>query len=96
MLGSSAKLFAARNVVFVGIDEQDTEADGRAFALSAGMTYPIFVDKSGSLLRKLPMLPQGIPSTVVLDRQGRIAARVIGPLTSATLKQVLAALVAES
>jgi thiol-disulfide isomerase/thioredoxin len=92
MLAKSAKTYAADNVVFVGIDEQDAEADGRAFAASAGMSYPNFVDKSGTLLRKLPMLPQGIPSTVVLDKHHRIAARVIGPITAPTLAAIVAKL----
>jgi thiol-disulfide isomerase/thioredoxin len=95
MLAKSAKVFAAQNVVFVGVDEQDAQADGRAFALSTGMSYPNFIDRDGALLRKLPMLPQGIPSTVVLDKHSRIAARVIGPLTATTLGLILARLVVE-
>ena len=97
MLGASAKTYAAQGVVFVGIDEQDTSSAGRAFATSAGMTYPNFVDPDGALLGKLKMLPQmGIPSTLMLDKHGRIAARVIGPSNAAELKQVLDSLVAET
>lgn len=96
MLALSAKTYAADAVTFVGIDEQDAEADGRAFALSTGMSYPNFVDRSGSLLRKLPMLPQGIPSTVVLDKHHRIAARVIGPITAPTVAAIVTKLAAES
>ena len=44
------------------------------------MTYPSFRDPDGSLQlvfrRTLP--PKAIPSTLILDRQGRVAARVIG------------------
>jgi thiol-disulfide isomerase/thioredoxin len=97
MLGAAAKSYAPQGVVFVGIDEADTTSAGRAFATSAGMTYPSFVDPQGALLSKLKMLPQmGIPSTLVLDTHGRIAARVIGPTTAAELKQVLDGLVAET
>jgi len=97
MLGATAKSYAARGVVFVGIDEADTTSAGRAFATSAGMDYSSFVDPDGGLLSKLKMLPQmGIPSTLVLDAHGRIAARVIGPTTAAELKQVLDSLVAET
>src|SRR5665213_756629 len=97
MLGAAAKSYAAQGVVFVGIDEADTTSAGRAFATSAGMTYPSFVDPDGGLLSKLRMLPQmGIPSTLVLDTHGRIAARVIGPTTAAELKQVLDGLVAQT
>jgi thiol-disulfide isomerase/thioredoxin len=97
MLGAAAKSYAAQGVVFVGIDEADTTSAGRAFATSAGMTYPSFFDPDGGLLSKLKMLPQmGIPSTLFLDTQGRIAARVIGPTNSAQLKQVLDGLVAHT
>jgi thiol-disulfide isomerase/thioredoxin len=97
MLGAAAKAYAAQGVVFVGIDEADTTSAGRAFATSSGMTYPSFVDPDGVLLSKLKMLPQmGIPSTLVLDTHGRIAARVIGPTTAAELQQVLDGLVAQT
>ena len=97
MLGSAAKTYATRGVAFVGIDEDDTTAAGRAFATSAGMSYPSFVDPDGELLSKLKMLPQmGIPSTLVLDKHGRVAARVIGPTNAAELTQVLDGLVAET
>jgi thiol-disulfide isomerase/thioredoxin len=97
MLGASAKTYEPQGVVFVGIDEQDTASAGRAFATSAGMTYSNFVDPDGALLSKLKMLPQmGIPSTLVLDKHGRIAARVIGPTNAAELKHVLDNLTAET
>jgi thiol-disulfide isomerase/thioredoxin len=97
MLGASAKTYEPQGVVFVGIDEQDTASAGRAFATSAGMTYSNFVDPDGALLSKLKMLPQmGIPSTLVLDKHGRIAARVIGPTNAPELKQVLDNLIAET
>ncbi|HEY0871712.1 MAG TPA: TlpA disulfide reductase family protein [Acidothermaceae bacterium] len=97
MLGTAAKTYAPEGVVFVGIDEQDTASAGRTFATSAGMTYANFVDPDGALLAKLKMLPQmGIPSTLVLDKHGRIAARVIGPTNAAELKQVLGNLTAET
>jgi thiol-disulfide isomerase/thioredoxin len=97
MLGTTAKVYASQGVVFVGIDEADTTSAGRAFATSAGMTYPSFVDPDGGLLSKLKMLPQmGIPSTLVLDKHGRVAARVIGPTNAAELQQVLGGLVSET
>jgi thiol-disulfide isomerase/thioredoxin len=97
MLGAAAKIYAARGVVFVGIDEADTASAGRAFATSSGMTYPSFIDPDGALLSKLKMLPQmGIPSTLVLDSLGRVAARVIGPTTAAQLNQLLDGLVAQT
>lgn len=96
MLGAAAKTYAAQGVVFVGIDEADTTAAGRAFAASAGMTYPMLVDPDGALLSKLRMLPPGIPNTLILDTRGAIAARVIGPTNAVELKQVLDGVLAET
>jgi hypothetical protein len=45
----------------------------------------------------LRMLPQtGVPSTVFLDREGRVAARVIGPVDSHVLGRILRQLGASS
>jgi thiol-disulfide isomerase/thioredoxin len=97
MLAGAAKSLAPRGVQFVGIDEQDQTQDGRSFAASAGLSYPNLIDKEGALLAKLSMLPQmGIPSTLLLDRHGRIAARVIGPISSSQVTTIVDKLLAES
>jgi aryl-alcohol dehydrogenase-like predicted oxidoreductase len=48
------------------------------------------VDPEGTLLRTIPGVPPAaLPSTVVLDRSGRIAARVIGPTTPEQLQELV-------
>jgi thiol-disulfide isomerase/thioredoxin len=77
-------------VRFVGIDEQDRPDAARAFAASAGTTYPHVQDTDGALLRTLRLLPSsGIPSTLVLDRTGAVAARVIGPVDAASFQDLV-------
>jgi len=74
----------------VGIDERDSSASARSFAGSRGVHYPNLADPDGQLLARLRMLPQsGVPSTIFLDRQGRVAARVIGPMDRRVLSQIL-------
>ena len=71
---------------FVGIDIRDPGvAQAQAFARSHGVPYPSVYDPSGKALLAFAgtLSPRTVPSTVVLDRQGRIAAAVIGPLPSA-------------
>lgn len=66
-------------VRFVGIDEQDVAAKALAFAAAAGTEYPHLLDPHGTLLARLPMLPgDAIPSTLIIDKQGRAAACVVG------------------
>jgi thiol-disulfide isomerase/thioredoxin len=97
MLAAESKALANDGVRFLGIDEQDTAPAARAFVTSVGATYPDLVDTDGSLLRKLKLLPQmGVPSTLVLDRHGRMAARVIGPMTAQQLQKIVKTLGSEA
>jgi thiol-disulfide isomerase/thioredoxin len=90
LLARSAAALSARGVRFLGIDEMDRPAAAQAFVRKAGTTYPHLVDPDGKLLRTLRMLPQrGIPSTLVVDRRGRIAGRVIGRITAADIRAVV-------
>ncbi len=74
-------------VEFVGITNRDTKAGAQAYERSFGITYPSLFDADGSMLLALrgAVPPSAIPSTLVLDAQGRIAARVSGATTAATL-----------
>jgi thiol-disulfide isomerase/thioredoxin len=88
---------AGRSLRVVGIDERDSTASARAFATSRGARYPSLADPEGRLLAHLRMLPRtGVPSTVFLDRQGRVAARVVGPVDSHILARILRQLGASS
>ena len=49
------------------------------------MTYPSLSDESGSLILALQGKAPTVPATLVLDTQGRIAARVSGEVTATTL-----------
>lgn len=96
-LARAAKHFAAQPVQFLGIDERDGTAQARAFAAAVGVSYPSLVDSDGTLLGRLRVLPQAaVPSTLVLDRQGRIADRVIGAVTQTQIEGLVAALLTQS
>jgi thiol-disulfide isomerase/thioredoxin len=87
---------AAKKVRFVGIDEMDTTTSATRFVASTGARYPQLVDSDGALLRQLPLLPQkGIPSTLILDRHHRMAARVIGPVTGVEIQTLISELLHE-
>jgi thiol-disulfide isomerase/thioredoxin len=82
---------ARQGVRVLGIDERDSAAQARHFARSHGVTYPSLSDSDGRVLAGLRVLPQaGIPSTLVVDAAGRMVARVVGPLTSRSLRRALA------
>jgi len=92
VLTAAARELKDQHVGFVGVDEADSASAARSFVQQSGATYPQLLDPDGAILARLKLLPaSGIPSTLVLDGRGRMAARVIGPLTSTTLHQVIAA-----
>ena len=71
---------------FVGIDTRDDVASAQAYERAYKITYPSVVDH-GDLLLALhgAVSVQSPPVTLVLDPQGRIAGRFIGPVTTLTL-----------
>ena len=85
-LAVAAKQLQPQGVVFLGINTRDNSADtALAFQRSHAVPYPSIFDPGGSLLGAFhrTLSPKAIPSTVVIDAQGRVAASVIGELTSA-------------
>lgn len=77
---------------FVGINTRDNSAsNGLAFERSVGVSYPSLYSPDGRALSAFRGLPPGMPVTVVLDKQGRVAAMVNGPLppTATTLEDLI-------
>jgi thiol-disulfide isomerase/thioredoxin len=83
-------------VEFVGIDFREDPARGAAFAKKAGVTYPSLSDDSGVLILALQGKAPTVPTTLVLDTEGRIAARVNGPVSASTLRGLVDDVVAGS
>ena len=80
MLAKASKALG-RDAAFLGIDIRDASADqGLAFMRRSGADYPSLWDAQGKAVLafagKAPMA--AIPTTVVLDRQGRVAAVIAG------------------
>lgn len=82
---------ARRGVSFVGINTRDNPHAAKAFVRANQVAYPSVVDDNGEVLLALrDTIPTtAVPTSVVIDRQGRIAARIIGPVTYTTLKGLL-------
>ena len=74
-----------KDVEFMGIDFREEAERGAAFMDKAGITYPSLSDESGVLILRLQGKAPTVPTTLVLDREGRIAARVNGPVDTSTL-----------
>jgi thiol-disulfide isomerase/thioredoxin len=94
-LEALSKQTAASGVRFVGVNVKDSRAAAASFIRDKGVTYPSLFDDDGSLAASWP-IAVGLPSTVVLDRQGRIAARFTAAVSSADLQPVVQRLLTES
>lgn len=72
---------------FYGINTRDLDrSQARAFVRTFEVTWPNFYDPDGALLLDFDNLPpQAIPSTLVIDRQGRTAARFLGEVSTDSL-----------
>lgn len=88
-----------RGVQFVGINTRDLDvANARAFDRSFKIEYPSLYDPSGKLILKFPknsLSPQAIPSTLILDREGKIAVRALKPLSEKELRKALEPVIEE-
>jgi DsbE subfamily thiol:disulfide oxidoreductase len=94
-LESVAKSTAAKGVTFVGVAERDTKSNARSFVTGHGVTYPSIFDDDGSLAAPWPGAA-GPPYTFIIDRQGRIAARFLGGVTTEDLQSAVMKVTAEA
>ncbi|WP_256105504.1 TlpA disulfide reductase family protein [Streptomyces sp. ODS05-4] len=95
-----SKELKAQGVEFVGLNVRDpNENQAVQFEESFGIDYPSLHDPAGKLLvngfPKGTLNPQTIPTTIALDRQGRIAARSMAALGEDKLREMIAPLVEE-
>lgn len=97
-LESLHKEFAPQGVLFNGVNIRDVEAPtAEAFERSFGIGYPSLLDTDGAVLLAMSQYvpPKAVPTTLVIDKQGRVAARILGVADKSTLKTLLASAVAE-
>ena len=87
----------SQDVQFVGVNTRDQTAAARAHERRFEISYPSIDDDDGRVLLAFrgTLPPAAIPSTVVLDRQGRVAARVLGKVGASTLRAVVDDVLAE-
>ena len=87
---------AEKGVRFLGIDIRDDKARAASFVESHRVTYPSLYDESNLLaLRFRGVPPNATPTTIVLDRQGRIAARHSGAILYTELRDLVARVLEE-
>ena len=92
MLAQASRDLAGKGVVFLGIDSRDPSKDAaKAFVRRFDIPYASLYDQQGTTLLAFrgTLTPNSVPSTVVVDPQGRVAGSVLGNLTRTTLDDLV-------
>lgn len=89
--------FAGEDVQFIGLNTRDSPKSAEAFVNRFKVTYPSLIDTDGQLqlLFRDTLPPQAIPSTLIIDRQGRVAARALGTVSESSLRALIESLLEE-
>lgn len=86
-------------VTFVGINVRDNDAAARAFERDHGVPYDSIVSRDSNramLAFQGALAAAAVPTTLLVDAGGRVAARVIGPVTASTLRALIEPILAET
>jgi thiol-disulfide isomerase/thioredoxin len=85
-----------KDVEFLGVDLRDSPETGLAFQRRFGLTYPSLRWDGGSVLLQMKGKATATPTTLVLDRSGRLAGRISGRADASTLRGMVENVLAES
>jgi peroxiredoxin len=92
--------FQDQGVHFVGVNIRDGVGTALTFADEFGITYPSILDRDDAAVRLAfagQVAPNAVPTTLVVDQQGRVAARISGLLTEpSTLRAMIRDTLAEA
>lgn len=82
-------------VLGVNTTNQDNEADAAAFVRQYGLTFPIPLDRDGSVSARYEL--RGLPTTFFIDRKGMIRSVVVGgPMSEAVIRSKVEDLLKET
>lgn len=79
-------------VDFIGVNVRDGAAQAMSFEEEFGIEYPSILDDQsaqGQLAFTGIIAPNAVPSTIILDAEGRVAARVSGAVTDTSILSTL-------
>ena len=87
----------ARGLHVLGVNSTDAAGTAAAFARQFDVPYPTIIDTDGTAVAALQgVVPiNAVPTTVLLDRQGRVAGRIIGRVDPSTLRTMVDDVLAE-
>jgi cytochrome c biogenesis protein CcmG, thiol:disulfide interchange protein DsbE len=90
LLESTWRRYKDRDLMVVGVDIQDKEANAREFLRRFNFTFPNGPDPGSKI--SIDYGVYGVPETFFIDRQGRITYKHVGALTPALMEAQVEAL----
>jgi len=90
--------FLPQGVQFIGVNVRDTPETALAFARRIGLNFPSIMDsKTGSVVLSFTgvVTPQAVPTTLVIDANGDVTARVLGRIDKGILKALITSAIGE-
>lgn len=96
-LEKSYEQYKDSGVIILGVDltNQDSLSDVKAFVQEFSLTYPILLDRNGSVSNSLYQI-KGLPSTFFVNREGIIRTVVVGgPMSETFIRSKIEALLQE-
>lgn len=97
-LAAVSRRFSPDGVRFLGVDIRDSPPAAKAFTQSFRVSYPSLNDPSDgiALAFQSTVPPAGIPTTLVIDRTGHVAARIVGQVTYYSLSKLITSVQAQT
>jgi thiol-disulfide isomerase/thioredoxin len=83
------------DVEFIGILTRDNPVNAEAFYRKRNIPYPTLIDDSILVGFRKSLPANAIPTTVVMDKSGKVAARISGAVTVASLTDLIERVSAE-
>jgi thiol-disulfide isomerase/thioredoxin len=90
--------FLSDQVQFIGVNVRDTAETALAFARQVNLNFPSVMDaKTGSVVLSFTgvVTPQAVPTTLVIDSDGNVSARVLGRIDKRILETLIETVVSE-
>lgn len=86
-----AEEYAPSEVTFIGVNVRDEVGPAKAFEETYEIPYPSIPDTKGEVLYALhgEVSPNAVPSTLVFDKQGRVAGRISGIADPSILRAMI-------
>lgn len=90
-LAALSTKYEGKGASFLGVNVRDQADTARSFAETFKVPYPSIIDTDGALQLAFTgtVSPNAVPTTLVIDKQGRVAARILGRVSERSILDTL-------